>query len=493
MSSQERSPRRIVIIGAGPGAIISGYRLTEAGFTDFVMLERQARVGGTWARNRYPGLACDVVSRAYQFSFALKPDWDAPYAFQPEILEYMEQCVDDFGLRPHVRLETAVRGARWDEATATWTVTTEAGEELEADVLIASPGMFGAAVWPAIDGRGSFAGTAVHTSDWPDDLDLTGQRVAVIGSAASAVQLLPEVAKVASRLHLFQRSANWVLPKEDAPFSPEQIAALVDDPAALAAARAEAVEQVGARFAFDMEEVRVLMEQWGHENIAVVEDAALREKLTPTSPWGCQRPLFSNVYYPTFNLPHVELVTEPIVRITPTGVVTADGVEREVDVIVYATGYETTRYISALEIVGRDGLDINDAWVEGAHAYLGITTAGFPNLFMLYGPNTNHGSIITMIEYQVDYVLRMLDRMDREGLAWVDVRPETVKAYDERIQRDLDAVTVWDAGCHQYYRVPSGRIVTQWPHSMFTYREWTTAPDPVDAFEVATLGTSPVE
>jgi cyclohexanone monooxygenase len=493
MASNERSPRRIVIIGAGPGAIISGHRLTEAGFTDFVMLEKQNRVGGTWARNRYPGLACDVVSRAYQFSFALKSDWAAPYAYQPEILEYMERCVDDLGLRPHVRLETAVRGARWDDATATWTVSTEAGEELTADVLIASPGMFGAAVWPDIEGRESFAGTSVHTSDWPDDLDLTGKRVAVIGSAASAVQLLPEVAKLASRLHLFQRSANWVLPKEDAPFSAEQIAALGDDSAALHAARAEAVEQVGGGFAFVQEETRLACEALGIRNISVVDDPGLRGKLTPTSPWGCQRPLFSNVYYPTFNLPHVELVTDPIARITPTGVVTADGVEREVDVIVYATGYETTRYISALDITGRDGLDIDDAWADGAHAYLGITTAGFPNLFMLYGPNTNHGSIITMIEYQVDYVVRMLDRMDREQLAWVDVRPETVKAYDERIQRDLDEVTVWDAGCHQYYRVPSGRIVTQWPHSMFTYRDWTTAPDPEGAYEVAPLGTSSAE
>jgi cation diffusion facilitator CzcD-associated flavoprotein CzcO len=489
MTSNERSPRRIVIVGAGPGAIISGHRLTEAGFTDFVMLEKQSRVGGTWARNRYPGLACDVVSRAYQFSFALKSDWVSPYGTQPEILEYMEQCVDDLGLRPHVRLETAVRGARWDEATATWTVSTEAGEELVADVLIASPGMFGAAVWPDIEGRDSFAGTSVHTSDWPDDLDLTGKRVAVIGSAASAVQLLPEVAKVASRLHLFQRSANWVLPKQDAPFTDDEIAALAEDRQALEAARAEAMEQVGGGFAFVQEETRRACEAFGIDNIAVVDDPELREKLTPTSPWGCQRPLFSNVYYPTFNLPHVELVTDPIAGITPTGIVTADGVVREVDVIVYATGYETTRYISALEIIGRDGLDIDDAWADGAHAYLGITTAGFPNLFMLYGPNTNHGSIIGMIEYQVDYVIRMLDRMDREDLCWVDVRPETVKAYDERIQRDLDEVTVWDAGCHQYYRVPSGRIVTQWPHSMFTYRDWTTAPDPDGAYEVAALGT----
>jgi cation diffusion facilitator CzcD-associated flavoprotein CzcO len=307
------------------------------------------------------------------------------------------------------------------------------------------------------------------------------------------VQLVPEVAKVTARLHVFQRSANWVLPKEDAPFAPDQIAALTADPAALEAARAEALETVGAGFAFVNEQTRQACEALGIQNISVVEDPELREKLTPTTPWGCQRPLFSNVYYPTFNRPNVELVTDPIARITPTGVVTAEGVEREVDVIVYATGYQTTRYISAIDVVGRDGLDIDDAWADGAHAYLGITTAGFPNLFMLYGPNTNHGSIITMIEYQVDYVVRMLERMDREGLTWVDVRPETVRAYDERIQRDLDEVTVWDAGCHQYYRVPSGRIVTQWPHSMFTYRDWLRAPDPDDAYEVAALGTTVAE
>ena len=479
-----RGDRRIVIIGAGPGAIITGHALTEAGFDDFVMLERQDRVGGTWARNRYPGLECDVVSRAYQFSFALKPDWRKPYATQPEILAYMEECVDRFGLRPHVRLGVEVCGARWDDASATWRVATSDGEEVVGDVLVASTGMFGEAKWPDIEGRESFAGTAVHTSAWPDDLDLTGKRVAVVGSAASAVQLVPEVAKVVSRLHVFQRSANWVLPKDDVPFTAEQIAELVEDEAALQEARAEALDQVGARFAFVMEEVRLLMEDLGRQNISVVEDPELRRKLTPTTPWGCQRPLFSNVYYPVFNQENVELVTDPIVRITPTGLVTADGVEREVDVIVFATGYETTRYISALDIVGRDGVHIADAWSEGAHAYLGITTPGFPNLFMLYGPNTNHGSIITMIEYQVGYVRRMLERMDRERLAWVDVRPETLKAYDDQIQRDLDEVTVWDAGCHQYYRVPSGRIVTQYPHSMYTYRDRLEEPDPDDAYDV---------
>jgi cation diffusion facilitator CzcD-associated flavoprotein CzcO len=194
--------------------------------------------------------------------------------------------------------------------------------------------------------------------------------------------------------------------------------------------------------------------------------------------------LFSNDYYPTFNLPHVELVTDDVVGITPAGVVTADGRERAVDTIVYATGYETTKFVSTMDIVGRDGRTIEDAWAEGAQAYLGITTSGFPNLFQLYGPNTNHGSIIYMIECQVDYAVRALQRMDAEGLAWIDVRPEVMSAYNEQLQRDLDEVTVWDAGCHQYYRVASGRIVTQWPHSMYEYRDRTAAPDPADAYEV---------
>jgi cation diffusion facilitator CzcD-associated flavoprotein CzcO len=218
-------------------------------------------------------------------------------------------------------------------------------------------------------------------------------------------------------------------------------------------------------------------------NIGVVTDPRLRAELTPTTPWGCQRPLFSNDYYPTFNLPHVELVTEPIAGITPTGIVTTDGTERVVDTIVYATGYETTKYVSTIDVTGAAGRRLDDEWAAGAKAYLGITVSGFPNLFQLYGPNTNHGSIIFMIECQVKYIVRMLQRMEADDLAWVDVRPEVMAAYDEQLQRDLDEVTVWHAGCHQYYRVPSGRIVTQWPHSMYAYRDLTTAPDPPDAYE----------
>jgi cation diffusion facilitator CzcD-associated flavoprotein CzcO len=476
--------KRIVVVGAGPGAIAAGHQLKQAGFDDFVMIERSAGVGGTWQRNRYPGLSVDVPSHLYSFSFALKPDWTRPYATQPELLAYMEHCVDHLGLRPHVRLNTAVESARWEEASSTWRVTTGDGEELVADVVISSQGMFGDLRLPEIEGRDTFAGTSMHTAKWEDGHDLTGERVAVIGSAASAVQLLPELATRAGQVHLYQRSANWVLPKEDTPFTPEQLDRFLTDRSAVEAERAAIQERIGAGFAFVNAEARALCEEAGLANIAVVTDPQLRDKLTPLTPWGCQRPLFSNEYYPTFNLPHVELVTDPIVRITPTGVVTAAGQEREVDTIIYATGYETTRYASTIDVTGRDGVRLHEAWADGAQAYLGITVAGFPNLFQLYGPNTNHGSIIFMIECQVDYIVRMVERMEAEGLAWVDVRPEAMAAYNEQLQRDLDEVTVWDAGCHQYYRVPSGRIVTQWPHSMYEYRDRTSAPDPPDAYEL---------
>ncbi|HQV58732.1 MAG TPA: NAD(P)/FAD-dependent oxidoreductase [Ilumatobacteraceae bacterium] len=334
-----------------------------------------------------------------------------------------------------------------------------------------------------IPGRDTFAGTAFHSGAWKTDHRLDGERVAVVGSAASAVQLIPQIAKVVGRLHVFQRSANWVMPKEDTPFTAEQLAAFVADPTATDALRDAAFEVIGHTKPFANPESRSMAEQAGLFNLRVVSDPDLRQRLTPTVPWGCQRPLFSNDYYPTFNRDNVELVTDAITHITPAGIVTADGQERAVDTIIFATGYETTRYVSAIEITGRDGLALNQAWAEGAEAYLGISTTGFPNLFMLYGPNTNHGSIIYMIECQVDYVVRMLQRMDADGVRAIDVRADVMAEFNEQLQRDLDEVTVWDGGCRHYYRVASGRIVTQWPHALVVYRDLTDDPAAIDAYE----------
>jgi cation diffusion facilitator CzcD-associated flavoprotein CzcO len=485
-ASRSRSgwPRRVAIIGAGPGGICTGVRLLEAGHHDFVILEKAPGIGGTWFHNRYPGAECDIKSHLYSFSFAPNPSWSRAYARQPEIRAYLEECVHRFGLEPYLRLGTEVRAARWDNDAAVWRLTVGDGEIVEADVVVSALGMFGAPVAPDIPGLDRFTGTVFHSARWDDGHDLTGESVAVIGSAASAVQFVPEIAPLVGQLHLYQRSANWVLPKEDDPFTPEQLDTFRADPDAVVALRDSIFATVDPNLTFSDLQQRAMAEAAGLHNLEIVEDPEVRHKLTPNMPFGCKRPLASNVYYPTFNRPNVELVVDPIAKITTDAIITADGHERRVDTIILATGFATTKFLGALDVVGRDGRHIDDAWADGAQAYLGVTTTGFPNLFMLYGPNTNNGSIIYMIECQVDYVMRQLRRLEEEDLAWIDVRQEVMDAYNDALQQDLAGVDVWQAGCNGYYRVPSGRIVTQWPHSMSEYRARTERADD-DAYEVA--------
>lgn len=475
---------QIVIVGAGPGGLCMGAKLLAAGYEDFVILERAGGVGGTWRHNTYPGAACDVQSHLYSFSFAPKVDWTRAYAEQPEILEYFERFAVEQGLEPHVRLRTEVHGARWDDDASAWHV--EAGDGvIDAQVVVGAVGMFGDLNWPDIPGLDSFEGTRFHSARWDHGHDLAGERVAVIGTAASAVQFLPVIAPKVGRLHVFQRQPQWVLPKVDPPFSPEDIERFRSDPAAAAALRQEIYDRIEGVITFSNPDARRAAEQAGLDNLAAVEDPEVRRKLTPTTPWGCHRPLSSNTYYPTFNLPHVELVTEPIEKITSNAVVTADGTEREVDTIIAATGFATTKYLSVIDVVGRGGVSLNDAWATGAEAYLGITTAGFPNLFMLYGPNTNNGSILHMIECQVAYIVRHLERLRGEGRTTIEVKRDVQTAYNDELQRDLDRVDVWRQGaCHGYYRSDSGRIVTQWPRTMTEYRERTERPD-TDAYVTA--------
>jgi cation diffusion facilitator CzcD-associated flavoprotein CzcO len=467
----------IVIIGAGPGGLCMAAKLLEAGFDDLVILEQAGGVGGTWRHNTYPGAACDVPSHLYSFSFAPKVDWSRAYATQPEILDYFERFAHDFGLMPYVRFGTRVHGASWQDETSRWRVVTSGGD-LDAAVLVGAVGMFGDLNWPDVPGLDSFQGTLFHSARWNHDHDLTGERVAVIGTAASAVQFLPVIAPQTGALHVFQRQAQWVLPKVDPPFSDEDIARFRSDPAAAAALRQEIFDRIESVITFANPDVIRAAEQVGLEHMNVVEDPEVRLKLTPSTRWGCHRPLTSGTYYQTFNLPHVELVTDPIEKVTSDAIVTADGVEREVDTIIAATGFATTRYLSVVDVVGRGGVSLNEAWAGGAEAYLGITTARFPNLFMLYGPNTNNGSILHMIECQVGYIVAHLGRMRDDGATVIDVKPEVQARYNEHLQRDLDQVEVWQrSACHGYYRSTTGRIVTQWPHTMTTYRELTERPD----------------
>jgi cation diffusion facilitator CzcD-associated flavoprotein CzcO len=483
-----RGPR-LAIIGAGPGGLCMGKRLLDEGYGDFVLLERADDVGGTWNRNRYPGCECDVPSALYSFSFEFKTDWSKPYGTQPEILAYMQGIADTYGLRPHCRLGDGVASARWNETTASWTLTLDSGDTVEAEVVVSAIGMFNDLHWPDIEGLDSFGGALWHSAQWDWNHDLRGDRVAVIGSAASAVQFVPEIVKVASQVHLFQRTPNWVLPKIDDPYTPEQLAAFRSDPAPLLAFRAEVERNMNLGMTFSDPKMLAEREAVGLAAIDVVRDPDVRAKLRPTHPFGCKRPLFSNLYYPAFNEPNLELVTEPIARVTPLGVVTGDGTERAVDAIVVATGFAATKYLSAIDVTGRNGRRIDDAWNDGPLAYLGITTSGFPNLFMLYGPNTNNGSILTMIEAQVDHILAHLRRLANESITWIDVKPQAMQRYNDDVQDAIDGVRVWQAGCHGYYRSPSGRIVTQWPYSMSEYQHRTATLDP-DAFEVGTRSHS---
>ncbi|MEM7411996.1 MAG: NAD(P)/FAD-dependent oxidoreductase [Myxococcota bacterium] len=468
---------RIAIIGAGPGGLCMAIRLKQAGFRQIVLLEKGDGVGGTWHHNRYPGCACDIPSALYSFSFEIKRDWTRPYASQPEILAYMEQLAKKYELMPHCRFGCEVRRAVWDEPNASWTLELDSGDRVEADAVVSAVGMFNELADPEIPGLADFAGTRFHSARWNWDHDLRGKRVGVIGSAASAVQFVPEIVQDAEQVILFQRTANWVMPKLDDPYTDEQIAYFQNDPNAALAVRQEIYDQVDGGMTFSDPEALAQMEAASLEQLAQVEDPELRAKLTPEHPLGCKRPLIANNFYPAFNRPNLTLVTDPIDHIERDAIVTRDGERRSIDTLILATGFSATKYLSAIDVRGRDAQSIDAAWSDGAQAYLGITTSGFPNLFMLYGPNTNNGSILTMIESQVEYTLSHIERLAREDLAWMDVRPEPMARYNAEVQEAIDNVRVWQADCNGYYRTPGGRVVTQWPYSMSEFERRTQAPD----------------
>lgn len=469
--------RRIVVIGAGPGGIIAARALGLAGYDDVVVLEKADGPGGTWRHNRYPGAACDVQAHLYSFSFAPNPDWSRPYAEQPELLAYFERVVDELGLRSRMRFGVEVVAVEWDDVGAEWSVLTADGDRYVADVVISAIGMFNELSIPDIPGLESFAGTCFHTARWPDELDLVGARVAVIGSAATAVQMVPAIAPVVTHLDVFQRSAPWVMPKMDEPFTAAEKQRFASDPTSRLALRRQLWDRVEGAILFSAGSVE-LSTTAALANLETVDDPDTRRRLHPSGPFGCSRPLTASNWYPTFNRSNVELVTEPIHRVEPDAVVTVDGVRHECDVLILSTGFRATKYLSAIDVVGRDGMRLVDVWNDGAMAWHGIATSGFPNLFQLYGPNTNNGSIIYMLECQIDLIVRELQRMDDRRLSWIDVKPEVQELYNDEVQARIAAIEPWNAdGCSNYYRSTSGRVVTQCPFGMAEYRARTTAID----------------
>jgi cation diffusion facilitator CzcD-associated flavoprotein CzcO len=464
---------QIAIIGAGVSGLCAAMQLKKAGIDNFTLYEKSDGVGGTWHDNIYPGCACDTPSHLYSFSFEPNPDWSRIWAEQPEIEAYFNRCADKYGLRPHIRFNTAVASARFEERHNHWRLTLESGEEVTADILISGLGQLNIPAWPDIPGMDAFAGTSFHSARWNAAHDLTGENVAVIGNGASATQFIPRIAPMVKTLTIFQRSANWVSPKEDAPYSEEQKRVFARSPLRRKLHRLAIFLRFEMRFIsfFKKSFLRPTVEK----QLTIfrkhhIKDPVLREKLAPDYPAGCKRVLLSYDYYPALTRPNVHVVTEPIERIESGGIITRDGAVHPADTIIYGTGFKTTQFLSPVEITGLNGISLTDAWRDGAEAHRGVAVTGFPNFFMLYGPNTNlgHASIIFMIEAQVRYVMRCLQRMRRKRLSYIDVRQAAMARYNRRIQRQLKTM-VWDAGCGSWYKTRSGKITNNWPRFAFQY------------------------
>ncbi|SLK07886.1 Predicted flavoprotein CzcO associated with the cation diffusion facilitator CzcD [Novosphingobium mathurense] len=455
----------------------AAHYLREAGFNTLVLWEKNKDFGGTWYLNRYPGLECDVPSHLYSFSFDLNPGWTRTYASQPEILAYFQAAGDRMRLREFVRFGVEVTSATWDGKKCVWRVGLSTGVEEEIDILVSAQGMFNRIKWPEIPSLDSFAGKLVHAARWPDELTLVGRRVAVVGSAASAIQMIPEIAREVGHLDVYQRTPSWVAPKDCMEFDVGTIAARAADPALVVAERRRIFE--GFEEFADWTKPKNEEEILGacHANLALVENTEVRQKLTPTFNWGCARPLSSNAYYPAFNRANVTLVTERVQAATSTGLVDAGGIERRHDVIICATGFHVDLFLAVIPVRGEEGIDIASAWNGTPRAYLGILTAGFPNLFMLYGPNTNNGSIIEMLELQARYIVRHVEWMIANDIVALAVRPEAEAAYNDELRYEIAKVGVWQGNCHNYYLNNAGYNVTQYPRNMGFYRERLSRPD----------------
>lgn len=461
---------RVAIIGGGMSGLCMGIALRQAGLEDFVIYEKGANVGGTWWENIYPGVACDVPSHLYSYSFEPNPDWSHVYAPGAEIQAYFDRCADKYGLRPHIRLGQEVTSARFDEAANRWRLTTGAGEHDTADVLVSAIGALHVPNYPDIEGLDGFAGSVIHSAAWNNNTDLAGKRVAVIGSAASAVQIVPSIIDRVAHLDLFQRTPNWIIPRLDRAYPKSWKRAFRSVPFLGRLHRWQLYWMLESRWPLFLgrnrrneREKRLALRHLESQ----VPDPDLRAKLTPDYPPGCKRILVSDDFYPALTRETVNLVTDPISRIEADGVVTADGTLHPADVIILATGFRTTD-VPKTEITGRGGVTLREAWKGGMAAHRTVAVPGFPNFFMLLGPGSGlgHSSIIFMVEQQVRYVLQCIWKLVERRT--MEPRPDAAARFDAAIQRGLDG-TIWQAGCNSWYQDRNGKITTLWPHSTIRY------------------------
>jgi cyclohexanone monooxygenase len=465
---------RVAIIGSGFAGLAMGIALKKRGETDFVLLERADEVGGTWRDNTYPGAACDVQSNLYSFSFAPNPDWPRSYSEQPEIQAYLQATADRFAVREHCVFGADVTSARWDDDARRWRVTTTAGE-FRARILISAAGALADPTYPDIPGLDTFTGTLMHSARWDSGHDLTGEKVAVIGTGASAIQIVPAIQPLVQSLAVYQRTAAWVVPRTDHPVKPLMRALYRFIPGLQKAVRGGLYlmrELLVVGMAKRRRFLKPVQRMAQAHLMRQVRDPKLRAALTPNFTIGCKRILISNDYYPAVSAPNAELVTAGIAEVRPHSVVDRDGVERPADTIVMATGFHVTDLPIAEKIAGRGGHTLAEEWADGMVSNRSTTVAGFPNLFLLVGPNVGvgHTSMVYMIESQVTYVDEALRAMDAEGLEVLETTPEAAQAYRDLIAKKSRG-TVWVAGgCASWYLDKQGHNTTLWPDFTFRFR-----------------------
>jgi cation diffusion facilitator CzcD-associated flavoprotein CzcO len=474
---QEHKHHRIVIVGAGFSGIGMAIRLKQRGIEDFVVLERAPDVGGAWHFNTYPGCRCDVPSHLYSFSFAPNPDWSNTYSPQPEIRDYLGRCADEFQIREHILTNVELETAAWNQDDELWEIDTTAGA-FTASVLVSGMGPLTEPKLPDVPGLESFEGKTMHSAQWDHDYQLKGKRVASIGTGASAIQYVPSIQEEVEKLYVFQRTAPWIMPHGSRPISDREHAIF---------RRVPAVQRLVRSLVYLSKEVLVLgfvkrprlmgalerLSRWHMRR--QVSDPGLLPKLTPDYSFGCKRILPSNSWYPALQQPNVELVTGGLQAIGPHAVIDSDGVEREVDAIIFGTGFHVADPPVAEQVRGRDGRLMREVWEGTPRAYLGTSVPDFPNLFLLLGPNTGlgHSSMVYMIETQIDHVLQAIEAMDRSGASTIEVSPRVYEEFNREVDARMKG-TVWDSGCSSFYLDATGRNGVLWPDWTWRFRQLAT-------------------
>ena len=473
--------RSIAVVGAGFGGVGAAVMLRRAGYTNMTVFERGERVGGVWHHNTYPGAACDVPSHLYEFSFEPNPRWSRRYAPQAEIQAYLEDVARRYGVLDRIKTGTEVTRASWDEEASKWRLETNAGEH-EADVLLTACGQLSVPKVPPLPGLDSFEGPSFHTADWRHDVDLAGRRVAVIGTGCSAIQVVPAIQPVVEQVDVYQRSPGWTFPKMDFAYS---------DRAKRLFERFPLLQRLDRTFVFGFMEfgaAAMTKHRWlmpalralsRRQINSAIDDSGLRAKVTPKDEVGCKRVMLTDEWYPTLTKPNVDLVTDRVAEITPGGVKAADGTERPADVLVLATGFQSHGFVAPMEIVGSAGRSLSEEWGQVPRAYLGLSVPGFPNMFLLYGPNTNGGtgSVIYTIEAGMQHVLAALEELDAAEARRIELKPRTAEQFDREL-RDALQGTVWHTGCTSWYVDENGNDPSQWPWLWSTYRRRTSRVEP---------------